>query len=65
MGGSNGDEDGDGVDGDGPGGNSPSRLGAETGSSDPQNLVSMVAVRRNFSWKMIDDFRVFASGGYK
>ena len=31
----------------------------------PRNLVSMAAARQNFSWKMIDSFRVFASGGYK
>ena len=54
---------GGGVDGDGSGGQSLSRQGAGTGPSDPRNLVSMVAARRNFSWKMIDSFRVFASGG--
>ena len=39
MGGSNGDEDGGGVDGDGSGGNSPSRQGAETETSVPRTRV--------------------------
>ena len=39
MGGSNGDEDGGGVDGDGSGGNSPSRQGAETETSVPRIRV--------------------------
>ena len=44
-------------------GQSPPRQDAGTGPSDPRNLVSMVAARQNFSWKMINDFRVFVSGG--
>ena len=59
MGVSNGDEDGDGVDGDGSGGNSPSRQGARTETSVPQNLSSMAAELRNFSWMEADSFRVF------
>ena len=47
---SNGDEDGGGADGDDSGGNYPSRQGAGTGTSDPQNLSSMAAALRNFSW---------------
>ena len=39
MGGSNGDEDGGGVDGDGFGGNSPSRQGAGKETSVPPKLV--------------------------
>ena len=39
MGGSNGDEDGGGVDGDGSGGNSPSRQGAEIETSVPRIRV--------------------------
>ena len=49
MGVSNGDEDGGGVDGDGSGGNSPSRQGAGTKISVPQNLSSMAAELQNFS----------------
>jgi hypothetical protein len=50
MGVNNGDEDGGGVDGDGSGGNSPSRQGAGTEIFVPQNLSSMAAMLRNFSW---------------
>jgi hypothetical protein len=50
MGVSNGDEDGGGVNGDGFGGNSPSRQGAGTEISVPQNLSLMAVVLRNFSW---------------
>ena len=62
MGGSNGDEDGGGVDGDGSGGTSPSRQCAGTETSVPRNLSSMAAALRNSSWNMTDYFRVFASG---
>jgi hypothetical protein len=61
MGDSNGNEDGGGVDGDGSGGNSPSRQGAKTKTSVPQNSSTMAAVLRNFSWMDADSFRVFAS----
>ena len=53
---------GGGVDGDGSGGQSPSRQGARTGTSDPQNVSSMAAELRNFSWNMTDWFRVFTLG---
>ena len=62
MGVSTGDEYGGGVDGDGSGGNSPSRQGAGTEISAPQNLSSMAAELRNFSWMEADSFRVFTSG---
>ena len=62
MGVSNGDEDGGGVDGDGSGGNSSSQQGAGTEISVPQNLSSMAAELRNFSWREADSCRVFASG---
>jgi hypothetical protein len=50
MGDSNGDGDGSGVDGDGSGGNSPSRQGARTETSVPQNWCLMAAALRNFLW---------------
>ena len=43
------------------GGQSPSRQGAGTGTSDPRNLSSMAAALRNSFWNMTDSFRVFAS----
>jgi hypothetical protein len=63
MGDSNSDEDGGRVDGDGSGGNSPSRQGAGTEISIPQNWSSMAAALQNFSWMYADSFRVFASEG--
>jgi hypothetical protein len=51
------------VDGDGSGGNSPSRQGARTETSVPQNWSSMAAALRNFSWKDADSFRVFTMEG--
>jgi hypothetical protein len=54
MGVSNGDEDGGGVDGDDSGGNSPSRQGAGTETSVPQNWSSMAAALRNFLWMEAD-----------
>jgi hypothetical protein len=62
MGVSNGNEDGGGVDGDGSGGNSPSQEGVRTETSVPQNLSSMAAALRNFSWIEASSSRVFASG---
>ena len=44
-----------------PGGQSPSRQGAGTGSSDPRNLSSVAAELRDFSWNMALVFRVFDS----
>jgi hypothetical protein len=61
MGVSNGDEDGGGVNADGIGGNSPSRQGAGTETSVPQNWSSMAAALRNFSWIDADSLRVFTS----
>jgi hypothetical protein len=52
---------GDGVDGDGSRGTSPSRQGARTETSIPQNWSSMAAALRNFIWENADFFRVFAS----
>jgi hypothetical protein len=49
----------DGDDGDGSRGTSPSRLGARTKTSVPQNLSSTAAVLRNCSGKNADYFRVF------
>jgi hypothetical protein len=60
MGVSNGDGVGAGVDGDSSGGNSPSRQGAGTETSVPQNWSSMATVLRNFSWMEADPFWVFA-----
>ena len=50
------------VDGDGSGGQSPSRQGAGTGTSDPRNLSSMAAALRNPFWNMTDCLRVFGAG---
>jgi hypothetical protein len=50
------------VDRDDSRGNSPSRLGAGTETSIPQNLSSMAAALWNFSWMDANLFRVFASG---
>ena len=47
------------TDGDGSGGTSPSRQGAGTETSVPQNLSSMAAELRNCSRKIVDSFRVF------
>jgi hypothetical protein len=47
------------TDGDGSGGTSPSRQGAKTETSVPQNLSSMAAELRNYSEKNTDRFRVF------
>ena len=49
------------VDGDGSGGQSPSRQGARTGTSDPRNLSSVAAELRDFSCNMMMAFRVFDS----
>ena len=50
MGDSDGNGDVGGVDGDDSGGNSPSRQGAGTETSVPQNLSSMAAELHNFLW---------------
>ena len=50
------------VDGEGSGGQSPSRQGARTGTSDPRNLVSMAAALWNFSGEIVDCFVSFRSG---
>jgi hypothetical protein len=47
------------TDGDGSGGTFPSRQGAGTETSVPQNLSSTVAELRNCSRKNADCFRVF------
>jgi hypothetical protein len=47
------------TDGDGSGGTSPSRQGAGTETSVPQNLVSMAAALRNCSGNFADSSRVF------
>jgi hypothetical protein len=47
------------TDGDGSGGASPSRQGAGTETSVPQNLSSTAAVLRNCSGKNADSFTVF------
>jgi hypothetical protein len=47
------------TDGDGSGGTSPSRQGAETETSVPQNLSVAVTELRNYSGKNADCFRVF------
>jgi hypothetical protein len=51
MGDSNVDGDGGEVDGDGSGGNSPSRQGAGTETSVPQNWSLTAAALRNFIWE--------------
>jgi hypothetical protein len=53
------------TDGDGSGGTSPSRQGAETETSVPQNLSSTTAALRNCSGKNADCFRVWTSEGFK
>jgi hypothetical protein len=50
---------GDGVDGDGSGGTSPSRQGARTENSVPQNWSSTTAALWNFTEKNANRFRVF------
>jgi hypothetical protein len=47
------------TDGDGSGGTSPSRQGAGTKNSIPQNLPSTAAALRNCSGKIADCFRAF------
>jgi hypothetical protein len=47
------------TNGDGSGGTSPSRQGAGTETSVPQNLSSTAAVLRNSSGNFTDCFRVF------
>jgi hypothetical protein len=64
IGGDGGEVDGDGgggndVDGDGSGGTSPSRQGARTETSVPQNFSSMAAALRNCFGKNADCLRVF------
>ena len=43
------------------GGQSPSRQGARTGTSDPRNLSSVAVELREFLWNMTLVFRVFDS----
>jgi hypothetical protein len=50
MGVTSSDEDGGGIDGDGTGANYPSRQGARTKTSVPQNWSSMMAALQNFLW---------------
>ena len=59
MGGSNGDEDGGGVDGDGSGGNSPSRQGAETETSVPRIRVLDGGGALELFWGNRRSFREF------
>jgi hypothetical protein len=47
------------TDGDGSGGTFPSRQGAGTETSVPQNLASTAAALRNCSGNFADSFRVF------
>jgi hypothetical protein len=47
------------TDGDGSGGTSPSRKGAGTETSVPQNLSAMAAELQNSSRNFVDSFRVF------
>jgi hypothetical protein len=47
------------TDGDGSGGTSPSRQGAGTETSVPQNLSAAVAEMRNSSGNFVNSFRVF------
>jgi hypothetical protein len=47
------------IDGDGSGGTSPSRQGAGTETSIPQNLSLTAATLRNYSGKNANSFRVF------
>jgi hypothetical protein len=47
------------TDGDGSGGTSPSRQGAGTETSVPQNLSTMAAALRNCSGNFVDSLRVF------
>jgi hypothetical protein len=47
------------TDGDGSGGTSPSRQGAETETSIPQNSSAATAELQNSFWKFADCFRVF------
>jgi hypothetical protein len=47
------------TDGDGSGGTSPSRQGAGTETSIPQNSSVVAAELRNSFWKFADSFRVF------
>ena len=50
------------VDGDGPGGRSPSRQGAGTGSSEPPKLVGDGGGALNRIWENLSGVRVFSSG---
>ena len=47
------------TDGDGSGGTSPSRQGAGTETSVPQNLSAMAVELRNSFWKIAESSRVF------
>ena len=47
------------TDGDGSGGTSPSRQGAGTETSAPQNSSTVAAELRNSFWKIADSSRVF------
>jgi hypothetical protein len=53
------------TDGDGSRGTSPSRQGAATETSIPQNLSSMAAALLNCSGKNADRSRVLTSRGFK
>ena len=53
------------TDGDGSGGFSPSRQGAGTETSVPQNLSSTAAALRNCSENFADSSRVWSSEGFK
>jgi hypothetical protein len=47
------------TDGDGSGGTYPSRQGAGTETSIPQNLLTVAAELRNYFWKIAESLRVF------
>jgi hypothetical protein len=47
------------TDGDGSGGTSPSRQGARTETSIPQNSSAMAVELWNYFWKIAESFRVF------
>ena len=64
MGVSNSDEHGGRVDGNGSEGNSSSRQGAGTEIFVPQNLSSMAAELRNFSWMEADVLGFSRRGEY-
>jgi hypothetical protein len=53
------------TNGDGSRGTSPSRQGAETETSIPQNSSAAVAELQNSFWKIADRFRVWTLEGFK